>query len=162
MDAESGGLSYYVKDGKGIQTTSATGPNGETVYHDGMLLEGVTSEGQKNTNVISQAYYYWNVYNWGGPQYSSARYELYMDKATYVKMRELTLGYTLPANLTKKIGAKRVTVSVFGRNLFFLYRKLKDIDPEVLTAGTRWTQTINNAGTNPASRTVGIMLRSSF
>jgi len=162
MDAESGGLSYYMKDGKGIQTTASAGPNGETVYHDGMLLEGVTGEGQKNTNVISQAYYYWNVYNWGGPQYSSARYELYMDKATYVKMRELTLGYSLPANLTKKIGAKRVTVSVFGRNLFFLYRKLKDIDPEVLTAGTRWTQTINNAGTNPASRTVGIMLRSSF
>ncbi len=162
MDKESGGISYYVSNGKGVQTTASAGPNGETVFHDGMLLEGVTADGQPNTNVVSQAFYYWNVYNWGGPQYSSSRYELYMEKATYVKMRELTVGFDLPSGVASKMGANRVTVSVFGRNLFFLYRKLKDIDPEVLTAGSRWLQTINNAGTNPATRSVGIMLKTSF
>ncbi|MBK6979085.1 MAG: hypothetical protein IPH28_19935 [Cytophagaceae bacterium] len=41
-------------------------------------------------------------------------------------MRELTLGYLLPANLTKKIGAKRVTVSVFGLEIFlFCIENLK-------------------------------------
>ena len=163
MDKESGGLSYYVnKDGKGVQTSAAQGPNGEKVYNDGMLFEGVTVEGQPNTNVVSQQLYFWSTYNWGGPQYSSSRYELYIEKATYVKMRELALGYTIPSSLSRKIGTDRITISVFGRNLFFLHRNLKHIDPEVLTAGSRWQQTVSNAGTNPATRTFGVMLRTSF
>ena len=162
MDKESGGLSYYLVNGKGVQTTAAQGPNGETVFHDGMLTSGVLANGEPNTNVISQAYYYWNTYNWGGPQYSSSRYSLYIDDATYVKMRELSLAYSVPTRIASKLGASRLSLSVYGRNLFFIYRTLKDIDPEVLTAGSRWSQTINNAGTNPATRSAGFMLRASF
>jgi len=162
MDAASGGLSYYVSGGKGIQTTGSQGPNGEKVFNDGMLLPGVLANGEPNTNVISQAYYYWNVYNWGGPQYSSSRYELYIVKNSYIKMRELTLGYNLPQSVISKMGFSRLNLSVFGRNLFYFYRTIKDIDAEQLTAGSRWTQTVNNAGTNPSSRTMGVMIRASF
>ena len=163
MDEAHGGLAYYLDaDGKGIQTTGSAGPNGEKVFHDGMLMPGVTEDGQKNTNVMSQAYYYWNTYNWGGPQYSSSRYELYIQKNSYVKLRELSLGYDLPMSVTKKVGAKKLNFSVFGRNLFFIYRTIKDMDPEQTTAGSRWFQTLNNAGTNPATRTYGVMLRASF
>jgi iron complex outermembrane receptor protein len=81
MDASRGGLKYYVDgNGKGVLTDAQQGPNGERVFEDGMLMEGVTQDGQPNTNVISQAYYYWNTYNWGGPQYSYSRYELYVRK----------------------------------------------------------------------------------
>lgn len=162
MDAASGGLGYYVSGGKGIQTTADKGPNGEQVFHDGMLLPGVLANGEPNTNVISQAYYYWNVYNWGGPQYSSSRYELYIVKNSYIKMRELTLGYNLPQSVIGKMGFSKLNLSVFGRNLFYFYRTIKDIDAEQLTAGSRWTQTVNNAGTNPSSRTMGVMIRASF
>lgn len=163
MDTEHGGLSYYIdKSGKGVQTTATQGPNGEKVYTDGMLMDGVTGTGEKNTNVISQAYYYNNTYNWGGPQYSASRYELYIQENSYIKLRELSLGYKLPASIARKIGAKNLNISVFGRNLFFFYRTIKDMDPEQTTAGSRWTQTLTNAGTNPATRTMGVMLRASF
>jgi hypothetical protein len=161
-DKERGGLSYYRQGGRGIQTTASQGPNGEQVFNDGMLIEGVLANGEQNTNVISQAFYYWNTYNWGGPQYSSSRYSLYVNEATYVKLRELSLSYNVPSRIASKIGASRLQLSVFGRNLFFFYRTIKDIDPEVLTAGSRWSQQVNNAGTNPATRSVGFMLRSSF
>ena len=162
MDKESGGLSYYVSGGKGVQTTSDKGPNGEQVFNDGMLLPGVLANGEPNSNVISQAFYYWNVYNWGGPQYSSSRYELYIVKNSYIKMRELTLGYNLPKSMISKLGFSKLNLSVFGRNLFYFYRTIKDIDAEQLTSGSRWTQTVNNAGTNPSSRTMGVMIRASF
>lgn len=162
MDAAHGGLSYYLVNGKGVQTSAATGPNGETVYHDGMLLEGVDNNGNKNTNVITQAYYYWNVYNWGGPQYSSSLYNLYIVKNNYIKMRELSLTYTLGTKLAEKIKAKKLQVSVFGRNMFYLYRSIKDIDAEQLTAGSYWVQNVNNAGTNPSTRSYGVMIRASF
>ncbi|WP_343851698.1 SusC/RagA family TonB-linked outer membrane protein [Algoriphagus jejuensis] len=160
-----GGLAYYMNaDGKGVQVphSTATGPGGETVYHDGMLMDGVTADGQANTNVISQAFYYQRTYNWGGPQYSESRYELYVADNTYLKMRELSLGYTLPSHISRKIGASNLNISMYGRNLFFLYRNLKDLDPEVLTGGSRWAQTLTSAGTNPATRTIGFMLRAKF
>jgi hypothetical protein len=162
MDKESGGLSYYVSGGKGVQTTSDKGPNGEKVFNDGILTSGVLANGEPNTNVISQAFYYWNTYNWGGPQYSSSRYELYVVKNSYIKMRELTLGYNLPQSMITKLGFSKLNLSVFGRNLFYFYRTIKDIDAEQLTSGSRWTQTVNNAGTNPSSRTMGVMIRASF
>jgi TonB-linked SusC/RagA family outer membrane protein len=162
MDKESGGLSYYVSGGKGVQTTSDKGPNGEKVFNDGILTPGVLANGEPNTNVISQAFYYWNTYNWGGPQYSSSRYELYVVKNSYIKMRELTLGYNLPQSMITKLGFSKLNLSVFGRNLFYFYRTIKDIDAEQLTSGSRWTQTVNNAGTNPSSRTMGVMIRASF
>jgi iron complex outermembrane receptor protein len=168
MDTESGGLSYYQDaDGNGIQTTASAGPNGERVYNDGMLMEGVvfnaeTESYAPNTNVIPQSRYYALTYNWGGPQYGNSRYELFVQNNTFIKLRELSLSYRLPASLTNKIGTQNVTVSVFGRNLFFFYRTIKDLDAEQTNAGTRWTDNVVNAGNNPSFRTTGVMLRASF
>lgn len=163
MDAAHGGISYYTDaNGKGVQTNAASGPNGETVYHDGMLLNGVTTDGNKNTNVVSQAYYFWNVYNWGGPQYSESRYELYIIKNSYVKLREVSLSYAIPVKWASKLSAKKIQLSVYGRNLLYFYRTIKDMDAEQTTAGSRWFQTLTNAGTNPSTRTYGVMLRATF
>jgi hypothetical protein len=128
-----------------------------------MLIEGVLADGSKNTNIISQAYYFWTVYNWGGPQYSpNTRYDLYINENSYAKMREVTLSYKVPSAIASKIKATSLQLSVYGRNLFFLYRTLKHIDPEQTTAGSRWYQTVNNIGTNPSSRQFGVMLRAKF
>ncbi len=163
MNAERGGLTYYIDaNGKGVQTTAASGPNGETVFEDGILLEGVLAGGEPNTNVIPQSLYYANTYNWGGPQYGSSRYELYVNKNNYIKMRELSFGYTIPQSISQKIGARNLSVSVFGRNLFFIYRTIKDLDAEQTTSGTRWYQNINTAGNNPSFRSMGLTLRASF
>lgn len=162
MDAEHGGLSYYMSNGKGIPTTGTTGPNGETVYHDGMLMDGKLADGSTNGNIVSQAVYYNNTYNWGGPQYSYSRYELYVKKNNYIKMREISLGYRLPASVASKLRAKNIQISAFGRNLFFIYRSIKDLDPEQMTGGSSWINNVSNAGTSPATRTYGLMLRASF
>jgi len=164
MDKAHGGLTYYIDPvtKQGVQTNGTQGPNGEKVYEDGMLMDGVTADGKPNTNVMSQAYYYWNTYNWGGPQYSSSRYELYIKKNSYIKMREVSLGYSIPVKLANKIGAKKLQLSVFGRNLFYIYRTLKNLDAEQMTAGSRWFQSLTNAGTNPSTRTYGVMLRAGF
>ncbi|WP_036603753.1 SusC/RagA family TonB-linked outer membrane protein [Olivibacter sitiensis] len=163
MDAEHGGVSYYLDaDGKGIAYSGATGPNGQTVHYDGMLMEGVLADGSTNANVISQVRYYANTYNWGGPQYSYSNYGLYVKKNNYIKMRELSLGYRLPNEIASKLRAKNLQLSVFGRNLFFIYRSLKDLDPEQMTGGSNWINQVSNAGTSPATRTFGLMLRASF
>jgi hypothetical protein len=163
-------LSYYElsnPDGtvKRIQVDpgQARGPGGERIYHDGMLQPGVTLDGSPNDYIASATEYYAAVYGWGGPQYSpNTRYELFIKENNYVKMRELSLSYRLPSALARKIRARNIDFSVFGRNLFFVYRSLKDMDPEQTTAGSRWTQTLTNVGTNPSSRSMGASLRVSF
>jgi len=162
MDTEHGGISYYIDAGKGVAYNGASGPNGETVYNDGMIMEGVLADGSPNTNVISQGIYYNETYNWGGPQYSNSRYELYVVKNNYIKMREVSLGYKLPENISAKLKAKNIQLSAFGRNLFFIYRSIKDLDPEQMTGGSNWLNNITNAGTGPATRTYGLMLRANF
>ncbi|GHE23787.1 SusC/RagA family TonB-linked outer membrane protein [Sphingobacterium griseoflavum] len=167
MDEASGGLSYYINAaGKGVAFNGTVGPNGETVHHDGMLMEGVIQNPDlsfsENTNVISQVRYYANTYNWGGPQYGNSRYELYVQKNNYIKMREISLGYRVPSNVASRLGAKNLQISAFGRNLFFVYRSIKDLDPEQMTGGSSWINQVSNAGTSPATRTYGMMLRASF
>jgi iron complex outermembrane recepter protein len=164
MDEEHGGLAYYQIDENTRElTTASEGPNGEPVYHDGMVLPGVKEDGTPNDYVASATDYYWTVYNWGGPQYSpNTRYELFVKENSYVKMREISLSYRLPQSIASKIRARNIELSVFGRNLFFFYRTIKDMDPEQTTAGSRWYQNVNNIGTNPATRTYGGSLRVSF
>ncbi|WP_420602238.1 SusC/RagA family TonB-linked outer membrane protein [Flagellimonas sp.] len=164
MDTEHGGLSWYADANTGdrnlIAAGTAQGPNGEVVYDNGIVLDGVKADGSPNDYITSNPEYYWTVYNWGGPQYSpNTRYELYIKENTYFKMRELSLGYQLPKEVSKKIGFQDIQLSVFGRNLFYLYRNIKDMDAEQLTAGSRWAQNVSNAGTNPASRTFGLSVR---
>lgn len=159
-----GGLTYYMDGGKGVQVpnTATAGPGGQTLYRDGMLMDGVTADGTPNTNVISQAGYYNMTYNWGGPQYSSSRYDLYIQKNNYVKVREVSFAYNMPATWASRIGASRLSFSVFGRNLFYIYRTIKDMDAEGTTSGSRWSQNVNNAGLTPSTRSFGAMLRASF
>jgi hypothetical protein len=169
MDKAHGGVSYYLgANNKGVQTSSATGPNGETVYNDGILLDGVTSSGAKNTNVIPQSVYYWYSYNWGGPQYygsNSSLYFKYVQKNSYIKLRELSLAYSFSPRIASKLLAKKLTLSVFGRNLFYLYRTIKDMDAEQASTGqdgngSSWLA--GGLGTNPSSRSFGVMLRANF
>lgn len=163
MDAESGGLRYYVNgDGQGVATSGDRGPNGEQVFNDGILQEGVLANGETNTNIISQARYYNAAYNWGGPQYGNSRYDLYINENNWWKVRELSLGFRIPKAVASKIGMQNARISAFGRNLFFLYRSIKDIDPEQTTSGTRWYQNVNNAGNNPSFRSFGVQLNATF
>ncbi|MCQ0110464.1 SusC/RagA family TonB-linked outer membrane protein [Zhouia amylolytica] len=164
MDAEHGGLSWYQDAAGDRHLTDATqGPNGETVYDNGIVLDGVKDDGSTNDYITSNPEYYWTVYNWGGPQYSpNTRYELYVKENTYFKMRELSLKYQIPREAAEKIGFQNIQLSVFGRNLFYLYRTLDHLDAEQTTAGSRWFQSVNNLGTNPSTRTFGMMIRASL
>jgi iron complex outermembrane receptor protein len=163
MDKAHGGLSYYLDSkGYGVQTDAAAGPNGEKVYDDGMLLKGNLPDGTPNTHVESQAIYYWYVYNWGGPQYSNSQYFKYIVKNSYWKVREISLSYSLPEKIASKIKASRLQVSVFGRNLFYLYRTIKNMDAEQLTTGLSWDSQVSNAGTNFTTRTFGASIRATF
>jgi TonB-linked SusC/RagA family outer membrane protein len=49
---------------------------------------------------------------------------------TYAKLREVTIGYDIPAKLLEKTFIKKATISLVGRNLIYFYgdKRFKDVD----------------------------------
>lgn len=167
-DTEHGGLSYYYPGNNNasgvpvqVDPSLGAGPNGETVYHDGVILPGVVaSTGEKNTRIIPAGYYYNQTYNWGTqPEQLTYRHSVFDN--SYVKLRELTIGYQFPEKLISKLGMTRLSVSVFGRNLFYFYKALKNYDAES-SVGTSWASQAIVGGSTTATRNFGVSLRASF
>ncbi|WP_211999884.1 SusC/RagA family TonB-linked outer membrane protein [Chitinophaga sp. HK235] len=162
-DAEHGGVAYYV-DGSGKNVAAGSGaPAGAKVYHDGVVLNGLTADGKQNGTIIDAASYYLNTYSWGSwpGSGSSSTYEGAVFDNNFIKFRELSLNYTMPVKLKSKVKAQNLTVGVFGRNLFYLYKSLPNLDPEVGIGSSFVSQGIES-GTTAASRTMGVNLRLSF
>lgn len=166
-DTEHGGLSYYTNgSGENIQVASnvTSGPGGEKVYHDGIILKGVTEDGKENTKIIDAPNYYINSFYWGsGP--GAGNYSSYADAVfdnDFIKMREVTLAYNLPKKVAGFIKAQNLTLSVYGRNLFYIHKTLPNYDPEE-GVGTDWLSqgTTSGQGT-AATRSIGGSLRVTF
>ncbi|MBL0027280.1 MAG: SusC/RagA family TonB-linked outer membrane protein [Saprospiraceae bacterium] len=83
---------------------------------------------------------------------------------TVYRLRELTLGYSLPASLFGVKYFKGGTLSVSGRNLFFLAPNLpkhSNFDPEVNSFGATTTQGIELSAA-PTSRRYAVNLNINF
>ena len=95
---------------------------------------------------------------WGNLAYRAS--ENFVYDASFIKLRQISLEYDLPAKLLEKTPLKNIAVSFVGRNLAILYRKTDNIDPESsYTSGTG--QGIDQF-TMPGTRSYGFNLRVTF
>ncbi|MCW3468011.1 SusC/RagA family TonB-linked outer membrane protein [Chitinophaga nivalis] len=154
-DAENGGLPYYKSGGQHIQLPdhSAAAPDGSAVYHDGIIFDGYTADGKKNTAILPAATYYKSVYN-------SNLNESSVFDASYIKLREIRLGYTLPASLVNRWRLQSVNITLVARNLGYLQRNTPNIDPETAfnTGNGQGLETLQI----PTTRSFGFNLNVSF
>ncbi|MFD1873393.1 SusC/RagA family TonB-linked outer membrane protein [Hymenobacter bucti] len=82
--------------------------------------------------------------------------------ASFVKLRELSLTYSLPkAWLAKSKAVRGVDFSIVGRNLWIIHKNLPDADPEDAVSSGNFGQGYST-GAYPAVRTVGANIRLSF
>ncbi|MCC7401753.1 MAG: SusC/RagA family TonB-linked outer membrane protein [Chitinophagaceae bacterium] len=113
-------------------------------------INAVHEDGSKATN-ISPEIFYTGV---GGRDGIS---EYYMYDATNIRLRELSIGYNIP--LAAK-WAKSFTVTLIGRNLFFVTRKAP-FDPETSMSTDNGLQGIDMFG-SPLTRSIGVSLKLGF
>jgi hypothetical protein len=84
--------------------------------------------------------------------------------ATVYRLREITLGYEFPKSLFKKLPIGSLTLSISGRNLWFLapnFPKYTNFDPEVNSYGATTTQGIELSAA-PTTRRFGVNLNVTF
>lgn len=153
-DEANGGLPYNI-DGDGNKVLASSHSSAQ--YHDGVLLEGVTTTGEPNTTIVEAAYYYINSFYWATGRYETQA----VLKNDYIKMREVTLGYNLPKSISSKLRFQNLRISLIGRNLFYVYRTLKNLDPEV-AIGSNWIRQGVDEGSMAATRSFGFSLNGSF
>lgn len=117
----------------------------------GYLLDGVTAEGNPNDVRISA----YTAHDDGENPEAASIFD-----GSYVKLREVSLGYTLPKSIIGGTPLQRVSISVVGRNLAILQRNITHIDPEV-SYGVGNIQGID-WGMLPRERTFGFKLTADF
>ena len=71
---------------------------------------------------------YWSPYSFGSAVVLPTDWA--MEDASFLRLQSVTIGYTLPQNLTKKFGVQRLRLYVTGSNLFCL-TNYSGYDPEV-------------------------------
>ena len=118
----------------------------------GLVVDGVTDDGAKNTKQVT-AQAYWQTM--GG---RSGVGELFNYSATYSRLREFSLGYTIPL---KSRVVRDLRISAVGRNLFFIYNGANWFDPD-----TTYDSGTNGQGAEsaflPVTRTLGVNIKLSL
>ena len=86
--------------------------------------------------------------------------DMFLYDASFVKLRQLTVGYNFPSSLLGNTPFRNVNLSIVGRNLAILHKNTENIDPEsTYTNGNG--QGLDYFGF-PATRTYGFNLRLVF
>jgi len=122
----------------------------------GIVVDGVIDDGNggftQNTTSISGQDYWGAVSNIGSE---------YVFDQTNVRLREVSLTYKIPRNLLENSFIQDLSLSVTGRNLFFLYKKVDNFDPE-----SSYSSNNNSQGVLfyalPTTKSLGISVNVNF
>jgi hypothetical protein len=77
--------------------------------------------------------------------------DVWVENGTFVKLKNLAVGYTLPSSITNKYHITKFRLYVSTQNLFTI-TKYTGIDPEIGMIGGAATQSGIDNGTYPGSR----------
>lgn len=167
VDAKKGGTvfstdMYYALAGGLYEETAVNNDLGNPVRDPltndntsgGIIREGVTEDGKVNTKRA-------NIEDYGAfDSYVSSPDKRFAYDAGYIKLREASIGYSLPKKLFQKGIVKGIDLSIVGRNLAILHKNLPYADPEDgFSAGNLQGIQI---GSYPAFRTIGFNARFRF
>ncbi|MEI7594687.1 MAG: SusC/RagA family TonB-linked outer membrane protein [Bacteroidota bacterium] len=128
--------------------------NGNVIDNGGNVV-GKDLSGTSNSQYVNPEKYWSQFSDW-----TNEIHEPFIYDASYVKLREVTLSWKIPTKFAKKLRTKNASISIYGRNLWLIYSKVPNVDPE----------TFHNSGSGqgyelysyPNRRTIGINLKFEF
>ena len=97
----------------------------EGVYAEGTVINGEDVSGQAVSTFVNPESYWGQFSEWGDELHEPHVYD-----ASFVKLREVTIGYTFDTIKLKKRKLQGLTLSLVGRNLWLIYSGVPNVDPE--------------------------------
>lgn len=140
-------LSFLIDSKFGAKIFSGTDYRGYYFGLDKATL--VNREGKFGNNIDAATYY---------STLASNVSKLFVLDASFIKFRQIVFGYTFPSKLFHK-GIKGASISLVGRNLFYLLKKTDNIDPEADYTPNAYGLELGGV---PSSRTFGVNLNLKF
>ncbi|WP_296618461.1 SusC/RagA family TonB-linked outer membrane protein [Marivirga sp.] len=121
------------------------------IREEGLIVDGVTETGETNTTAVDPQTYYQSIWSVAGPN---------VYDASFVKLREVTVGYNIPNSVFGNLAIKDARISFLGRNLAILFSNLPYLDPQGVN-GAGNIQGLENAQV-PTSRSLGFDISFKF
>jgi TonB-linked SusC/RagA family outer membrane protein len=115
----------------------------------GVHVFGVDASGNKVDKYVEAQDYFHNLYN-------NKTFDPFVYDLTFVKLRELSLGYTLPVQKWGFKWAQKAVLSVVARNPILIYAKTADFDPSEIA------NISGESGNMPGTRGWGVNLKLGF
>ncbi len=159
-DKEHGGVEFI--DEQGNKRFDGIIPDG--VFAPGTIKNGADISGLTYAQAVEKGLalpmkavdYYEGLTSWG-----TGIREYSVFENSWVALREVSVGYSLPKNLTSKLKMNTLRVNLVGRNLFYLYNTAKDhINPESVFSSRAGA--FAEYGGLPYTRTIGFSLNAGF
>lgn len=126
----------------------------ETLNRTGYKWDEEQGRYVENDVEVSARDFYWSQMNRGNE-------EVGMYDASFVKLRELSIGYSLPDRLVNRMGLQKLNFSVVGRNLL-LFTENPHFDPELFSYnGNQMVPGVEDMAT-PSTRSIGFSLNVTF
>ncbi len=95
------------------------------VFAPGVVIDGENMEGKEN-NIYMNPFDYWHQF----ADWTNEIHEPFIYDASFVKLRELSITYNLPSKFIKKLKLQKASFSIVGQNLWLIYSKVPNVDPE--------------------------------
>jgi hypothetical protein len=168
------GLSVFIDMKKGGNIFSRTNWNG---WQTGVLATsvGLNDKGGNLRDPVSEngGFCFGGVFQDGTPnniyldfqanRYNpAARSERWTYDASYIKLREVALSYSLPKSLISKLSLRDAEISVFGRNLAILHKNILNVDPEASVNDSSLSSQGGEHASIPTPRNIGFRLKLNF
>lgn len=163
IDVRSGGKFYSVTNEYGMYSGTLEASAANNIRENGLVLDGVQGDITFNAdgtyqvsntrpNDVNVSAFDWGRSHSGGVQAQN------IFSSSYVKLREINAGYTIP--LTSHTTVKDLRVSAFATNVWTIWKASKDFDPD-------FTQSSGNVqgldgGNIPSPVTYGLTLSAKF
>ncbi|WP_147678085.1 SusC/RagA family TonB-linked outer membrane protein [Algibacter pacificus] len=117
---------------------------------------GILADGSTNTTIVSAQSYWGTVSNIS---------EEFLYDASFMKLGEISLGYSLPKSILNSLGKgylSNIRVSLIGRNLFYLYRNTPGTVPDAAVFNSSVGGQAFDFSPVPIERTYGVSLNVKF
>lgn len=153
---------YGVGTGLGVQT-AGNNDLGNPIRNSaasggGVIFDGVLPNGTPNT---IRTDYFRPAAGAITNSYSGGAGKGYVYDASFVKLREVNITYTLPTSLVQKIHLVDAKISIIGSNLWIIDKNLPDADPES-GVGSNAQSLGLSIGSLPTTRNIGCNLTIKF
>lgn len=127
--------------------------------YDGIIGQGVTlnADGQYVPNTTKAT----NIVTYYNKWYGRDNVEANTFDASFVKLREARLAYTIPTKVLRKTFLRTASIGVYGRDLF-VWSTFPAFDPETSTLDNATITPGLEVGQFPSTRTMGANLTISF